>query len=108
MDPSRRRWTWSKRPAVLNQLVRYEPIVGLISERPGGHLLDAGRCRHCRTYFCPPVHLMPVYEGMLRADDLSWTEWLSRSALCLPLHAGGSPDTARRIADIVRSFGRAS
>jgi dTDP-4-amino-4,6-dideoxy-D-glucose transaminase len=57
-----------------------------------------------RPYFSPPVHNMTVYRSRLRSDDLRWTERLSGSVLCLPVHPGETPDRAVEIADLIRSL----
>jgi dTDP-4-amino-4,6-dideoxyglucose len=59
-----------------------------------------------RAYFSPPIHLMDAYRGRLRSDDLSWTEELSSSVLCLPVHPGKPPELAMDIADVIASLRR--
>jgi dTDP-4-amino-4,6-dideoxygalactose transaminase len=59
-----------------------------------------------RPYFCPPVHRMDCYAGALRCDDLTWTEYLSDSVLCLPVHPDEPPSIAADIAGIMGSLGR--
>jgi dTDP-4-amino-4,6-dideoxygalactose transaminase len=59
-----------------------------------------------RPYFSPPIHLMAAYRGRLRTDDLRWTEELSASVLCLPVHPGESPALAEEIAGMIRSLRR--
>lgn len=57
-----------------------------------------------RPYFSPPVHLMTAYRGRIRTDDLRWTERLSDSVLCLPVHPGEPPTGAGEIAGMIRSL----
>lgn len=59
-----------------------------------------------RPYFSPPIHLMRAYRGRLRTDDLRWTEELSASVLCLPVHPGEPPSLAEDIAAMIRSMRR--
>jgi dTDP-4-amino-4,6-dideoxygalactose transaminase len=59
-----------------------------------------------RPYFSPPVHLMRAYSGRLRTDDLGWTEELSSSVLCLPVHPAEPPAVAEEIAEMIRSVRR--
>ncbi len=59
-----------------------------------------------RPYFSPPVHRMAAYAGRLRTDDLRWTEELSSSVLCLPVHPGEPPAAAEEISAMIRSLRR--
>ena len=55
-----------------------------------------------RPYFSPPIHRMGAYAGSVRTDDLSWTEELADSVLCLPVHPGRDPGAAERVIAVVR------
>jgi dTDP-4-amino-4,6-dideoxyglucose len=57
-----------------------------------------------RPYFSPPVHRMDAYAGRLRADDLRWTERLSDSVMCLPVHPGDPPGLAADIGELILSL----
>ena len=59
-----------------------------------------------RPYFSPPIHLMTAYRGRLRGDDLRWTEELSASVLCLPVHPGEPSALAEEIAGMIGSLRR--
>lgn len=57
-----------------------------------------------RPYFWPPIHRMRAYAGRLRTDNLAWTERLSASVLCLPVHPGEPPAAASEIGELIRSL----
>jgi dTDP-4-amino-4,6-dideoxygalactose transaminase len=54
-----------------------------------------------RPYFFPPIHRMRVYAGTVRTDDLTWTDELAATVLCLPVHPGEDPSIAERIGEMV-------
>jgi dTDP-4-amino-4,6-dideoxygalactose transaminase len=89
---------------------QYTPIV--VDARQFGRTRDqvADELRHrnvvTRPYFSPPIHLMDAYRGKLRTDDLRWTEELSQSVLCLPVHPGEAPELAGDIAGLISSLRR--
>jgi hypothetical protein len=49
---------------------------------------------------------MIPYAGRVTTDDLRWTEELSSSILCLPVHPGEPPSVAAEIAGMIRSLRR--
>ncbi|HMJ36432.1 MAG TPA: aminotransferase class I/II-fold pyridoxal phosphate-dependent enzyme [Baekduia sp.] len=57
-----------------------------------------------RTYFDPPLHQMPAFAGMLRADELAVTTDLSSRVLSLPMANDLTPD---EIGTIIAAVGAA-
>jgi dTDP-4-amino-4,6-dideoxy-D-glucose transaminase len=94
-------------PASVTANYQYTPV--LIDAREFGRTRDevAGELHRrnivTRAYFWPPIHVMDPYRS-LRTDDLRWTERLSASVLCLPVHPAESPAIASEIGELIRSL----
>ncbi|MGH2686705.1 MAG: DegT/DnrJ/EryC1/StrS family aminotransferase, partial [Actinomycetota bacterium] len=97
-------------PTDVEHNYQYTPVLirggefGRSRDEVAAALLDRGIVT--RPYFSPPIHRMEAYSGRLRTDDLTWTEELSASVLCLPVHPGESPDGAERVAGMIRGLAR--
>ena len=95
-------------PASVETNYQYTPIVidvgafGRTRDEVGAELYR--RNIVTRAYFSPPIHLMDPYRWSLRTDDLRWTERLSTSVLCLPVHPAESPSIASKIGELIRSL----
>jgi dTDP-4-amino-4,6-dideoxy-D-glucose transaminase len=92
--------------------VNYQYTAVVVDPRAFGRSRDelASELRHrnvvTRAYFSPPIHLMDAYRGRLRTDDLRWTEDLSASVLCLPVHPAEPPRIAEEIGGLIGSLRR--
>ncbi len=71
-------------PGLLTSAIQFVPVLVDPDLRPGVMAaLDAAGIQ-ARTYFDPPLHLMPAFSGFEHVD-LSSTELVARSSLSLPM-----------------------